>query len=252
MFIYLPIYLSDYVSESRKLTMLQRGALIDLSVLYFQENLRLNYKIEQIYRLVFAFEKEEKEAVDFILENYFEKVEDKPIGLFWVSKSLNQLGDKVSKRLEASRKNGQKGGRGNKKKGKPVGSDLLNLDKNLDENILNETKLNEIKLKENPIYQELAEKLKSVLEAKLNRTIKATRWDKEFKRLIEIDLKVRSNPLADVERVIQAISDNYGKEYFPIIQSASSLRDKFSKLESYLERNKENSNNFENYKCYVR
>ena len=54
-FIYLPIYLSDYVSQSRKLTMLQRGAFIDLSVLYFQENLKLSYSKEQIYRMVFAF-----------------------------------------------------------------------------------------------------------------------------------------------------------------------------------------------------
>ena len=146
-FIYLPIYLTDYVSDSRKLTMLQRGALIDLSVLYFQEDLKINYTKEQIYRLVFAFSKEEQEAVDFILENYFTKSENKPTGFYWVSNRLNQLGDRILKRLNSSRENGKKGGRGKKKENKPTGLNPLNLDQNLDESILNETKLNETKPK---------------------------------------------------------------------------------------------------------
>jgi len=144
-FIYLPVYLSDYVSQSRKLTMLQRGAFIDLSVLYFQENLKLQYTKEQIYRMVFAFEKEEREAVDFILDNYFIKSENKPIGFYWVSNQLNEIGDKVLKKLNASRKNGKKGGRGNKSENKPIGSKNDNPEKT----ILNESKLNQIKLNEN-------------------------------------------------------------------------------------------------------
>ena len=144
-FIYLPIYLSDYVSQSRKLTMLQRGAFIDLSVLYFQENLKLNYSKEQIYRMVFAFEKEEREAVDFILDNYFIKSENKPTGYSWVSNQLNEIGDKVLKKLNASRENGKKGGRGNKSENKPIGYNSLNLEKT----ILNESKLNEAKFKRN-------------------------------------------------------------------------------------------------------
>ena len=157
-FIYLPIYLTDYVSDSRKLTMLQRGALIDLSVLYFQEDLKINYTKEQIYRLVFAFSKEEQEAVDFILENYFTKSENKPTGFYWVSNRLNQLGDRILKRLNSSRENGKKGGRGKKKENKPIGLNSLNLDQNLDESILNEIKLNEIKLNNN---QNLNNKYKS-------------------------------------------------------------------------------------------
>ena len=144
-FIYLPVYLSDYVSQSRKLTMLQRGAFIDLSVLYFQENLKLNYSKEQIYRMVFAFEKEEKEAVNFILDNYFTKSENKPTGFYWVSNQLNDIGDKVLKKLKASRENGKKGGRGKKSENKPIGSNLLNPEKT----ILNESKLNETKLNKN-------------------------------------------------------------------------------------------------------
>lgn len=148
-FIYLPVYLSDYVSQSRKLTMLQRGALIDLSVLYFQENLKLSYTKEQIYRLVFAFEKQEQEAVDFILENYFIKSENKPTGFYWLSKELDELGDKILKRLNASRENGKKGGRGNKAENKPIGYPTGSVLLNLEKSILNESKLNEIKLKEN-------------------------------------------------------------------------------------------------------
>lgn len=91
--------------------MLQRGALIDLSVLYFQENLKISLQKEQIYRLVFAFENAEKDAVDFILKNYFEEVVEKPMGSFWVSKKLNEIGDKIAKKLNSSRNNGKLGGR---------------------------------------------------------------------------------------------------------------------------------------------
>ena len=241
-FIYLPIYLTDYVSDSRKLTMLQRGALIDLSVLYFQENLKINYTKEQIYRLVFAFSKEEQEAVDFILENYFTQSENKPVGFYWVSSRLNQLGDRILKRLNSSRENGKKGGRGKKKQNKPVGLNPLNPDQNLDESILNETKLNETisisKTKEtNPIYKELAGGLLFVLETKLQRRLSCRNWEDEIKKLIEKDLSVRQNPIEDVKKAIQTIADNYGKDYFPVIQSATSLREKFTKIEDYVKRN---------------
>lgn len=84
------------------------------------------------------------------------------------------------------------------------------------------------------IYQELADGLKFILEAKLARTIRVNGWKEEIRKLIEIDLKPRNNPLADVKRAIQAISDHSGKQYFPIVQSASSLREKFTKIENFL------------------
>lgn len=267
-FIYLPIYLSDYVSQSRKLTMLQRGAFIDLSVLYFQENLKLNYSKEQIYRMVFAFEKEEREAVDFILDNYFIKSENKPVGFSWVSNQLNEIGDKVLKKLNASRENGKKGGRGKKSENKPVGYNSLNPA----ETILNESKLNQIKLNENNnklnlkeiIKQNLSETeakpkqaiskteaseldlfcdevvigLKEILSKKLNRNIATSNWSKEIKLIVNNDLKIRGEQQAkqDLIRCIQAIENHYGKDYFPIIQSAKSLREKLTKIENYLER----------------
>ena len=253
-FIYLPVYLSDYVSQSRKLTMLQRGAFIDLSVLYFQENLKLNYSKEQIYRMVFAFEKEEKETVDFILDNYFTKSENKPTGFYWVSNQLNDIGDKVLKKLKASRENGKKGGRGKKSENKPTGSNLLNPEKT----ILNESKLNEIKLNKNEnnnkinselinhnhksefdlFCDEIVISLKEILGRKLNRNITTSNWNKEIKLIINNDLKIRGEQQAkqDLIKCIQAVENHYGKEYFPIIQSAKSLREKFIKIENYLER----------------
>jgi uncharacterized protein YdaU (DUF1376 family) len=253
-FIYLPVYLSDYVSQSRKLTMLQRGAFIDLSVLYFQENLKLNYSKEQIYRMVFAFEKEEKEAVDFILDNYFTKSENKPTGFYWVSNQLNDIGDKVLKKLKASRENGKKGGRGKKSENKPTGSNLLNPEKT----ILNESKLNETKLNKNEnnnkinselinhnhkseldlFCDEIVISLQEILSRKLNRNITTSNWNKEIKLIVNSDLKIRGEQQArqDLIKCIQAVENHYGKEYFPIIQSAKSLREKFIKIENYLER----------------
>ena len=144
-FIYFPLYLSDYVSEARKMTMLQRGAFVDLACLYFQDNLELSYTKQQIYRMVFAMQQDEQEAVDFILQKYFKQTEKEPMGLIWVSDSLNLVGARVLKRLEANRNNGKKGGRGNKKDNKPMGSEVANPTPNPDESILKQTKLNQTK-----------------------------------------------------------------------------------------------------------
>ena len=70
----------------------------------------------------------------------------------------------------------------------------------------------------------------------MNKQINSRSWANEIRKLIEIDLKVRPNAVDDVKKAIQAVSDNYGEKYFPAIQSASSLREKFHKVEAYLGR----------------
>ena len=89
----------------------------------------------------------------------------------------------------------------------------------------------------NQVYKELAGGLLFVLEIKLQRRLSCRNWDDEIRKLIEIDLSVRQNPIEDVKKAIQTIADNYGKEYFPVIQSATALREKFTKIEDYVKRN---------------
>lgn len=89
----------------------------------------------------------------------------------------------------------------------------------------------------NPVYKELAGGLLFVLEAKLQRRLSCRNWDDEIRKLIEIDLSVRQNPIEDVKKAIQTIADNYSKDYFPVIQSATALREKFTKIEDYVKRN---------------
>lgn len=89
----------------------------------------------------------------------------------------------------------------------------------------------------NPAYKELAGGLLFVLEAKLQRRLSCRNWDDEIRKLIEKDLSVRQNPIEDVKKAIQTIADNYGKDYFPVIQSATALREKFTKIEDYVKRN---------------
>jgi hypothetical protein len=89
----------------------------------------------------------------------------------------------------------------------------------------------------NSIYKELADNLLSILETKLQKKLSSNKWEDEIRKLIEIDLKIRQNPIQDVELAIKTIADNYGKEYFPIIQSAGSLREKFIKIEDFIKRN---------------
>jgi hypothetical protein len=86
--------------------------------------------------------------------------------------------------------------------------------------------------------------LKEILSKKLNRNIATNNWSKEIKLIVNNDLKIRGEQQAkqDLTRCIKAIESNYGKDYFPIIQSAKSLREKFIKIEDYLARSNKKSN----------
>lgn len=99
-----------------------------------------------------------------------------------------------------------------------------------------------VKEDKNLKYYPLVEGLIFVLEATLKKSLSNSKksWSEEIRKLIEIDLEPRTNAIEDVKRAIQAISDNFGKEYFPIIQSAASFREKFIKIENYLTRSQGN------------
>jgi hypothetical protein len=95
-------------------------------------------------------------------------------------------------------------------------------------------------------YTILADGLIFVLEAKMNKKLPTgsqKSYAEEIRKLIEIDLKVRSEPEEDVKRAIQAIADNWQEKYFPVIESASSLRKKFEKIENYLQKQGSGSKN---------
>lgn len=139
---------------------------------------------------------------------------------------------KRAKQAIASAENGKLGGRpkkvANASKSKQKVANLADSDSK---------NKNEVKLNENNIYKQLAGGLLFVLEEKLQRRLKFSNWDAEIRKLIEIDLSVRQNAVEDVKQAIQTIADNYGKNYFPIIQSATALREKFTKIEDYVKRN---------------
>ena len=134
---------------------------------------------------------------------------------------------KRAKQAIASAENGKLGGRPRKEaKKKQKGSKM-------ETNPIIESELESI----NPVYKELAGGLLFVLETKLQRRLSCRNWDDEIRKLIEIDLSVRQNPIEDVKKAIQTIADNYSKDYFPVIQSATALREKFTKIEDYVKRN---------------
>lgn len=98
--------------------------------------------------------------------------------------------------------------------------------------------------KEDNKYRPLSEGLFFILEEKLNKSLskdKIRTWSEDIRKLVEIDFKNRPDPFNDVKRSIQSIADNYGNDYFPVIQSGKSLREKITKIENYANRNKSKS-----------
>jgi hypothetical protein len=144
--------------------------------------------------------------------------------------NIKRDASKRAKQSIASAENGKLGGRPKKKKKpKPNPEEPKET-----QSVLEET---------NPIYKKLSDGLLFVLEAKLQRKLPTKNWEDEIKKLIEKDLSVRQNPIEDVKQAIQTIANNYGKEYFPVIQSAKSLKEKFTKIEDYVKRNSQGKNN---------
>ena len=54
--------------------------------------------------------------------------------------------------------------------------------------------------------------------------------------LEERDLKSRKDGKESIEKVMKAIVDNTGREYFPEVESGASFRGKFVRIESFLKR----------------
>ena len=144
--------------------------------------------------------------------------------------NIKRDASKRAKQSIASAENGKLGGRPKKKK-KPKPNPE---EPKKTQSVLEET---------NPIYKKLSDGLLFVLEAKLQKKLSSKNWEDEIKKLIEKDLSVRQNPIEEVKQAIQTIANNYGKEYFPVIQSAKSLREKFTKIEDYVKRNSQCKNN---------
>lgn len=104
-----------------------------------------------------------------------------------------------------------------------------------EKNVKNENKL--IVQKENPF----ADMTKEFLQVRYKQMRKEkTITQKDFdniRRLIEIDLKNRDNPVDDVKKAMDCVNKNSDKEFFPAIESSKAFREKFTKIESYIKRN---------------
>lgn len=130
--------------------------------------------------------------------------------------------EKAKKKAKIARENGKKGGRTKKSNQNPT----------------KPKKTQQEPSGTQSAYKELSDSLKEIIQYKQNRKIANKNWHNEIRKLIEIDLINRTNALQDVKTAIQAIEDYSGEQYFPIVQSASALREKFSKIENYLARQK--------------
>lgn len=91
-------------------------------------------------------------------------------------------------------------------------------------------------------YIYICEVLESILVEYHNREFNSSKWYNDIKLLIEKD-KV------GYDRVISCLDwykNNIGGKYIPVIQSGSSLREKFTKLEDAIKRNPTTNNEYEN------
>lgn len=103
---YYPFHIGDYLRDTAHLSVMEDGAYRRMLDLYYASEKPLPLDLVWLCRLLRAESDEEKEAVQFVLQHFFEKFEHG-----WVSKRAEAEIKAANKRTKAARLNGKKGGR---------------------------------------------------------------------------------------------------------------------------------------------
>lgn len=108
---YYPHHIGDYITATAHLTMLEDGAYRRLLDLYYSTEQALPRERKALYRLARARTKEEQEAVDIVIEEFFSDTDDG-----WFHSRCDEEIEKAQVLAERARANGKKGGRPSKAK----------------------------------------------------------------------------------------------------------------------------------------
>lgn len=108
---YYPHHIGDYITATAHLTMIEDGAYRRLLDLYYSTEKALPIDRKALYRLARARAKDEQEAVDIVIEEFFEGTDDG-----WFHSRCDEEIEKARVLAERARANGKKGGRPAKSK----------------------------------------------------------------------------------------------------------------------------------------
>lgn len=103
---YYPHHIGDYITATAHLTMLEDGAYRRLLDLYYSTEKSLPGDRKALYRLARARSKDEQEAVDVVIEEFFYSTDDG-----WFHSRCDEEIEKARVLAERARANGKKGGR---------------------------------------------------------------------------------------------------------------------------------------------
>ena len=104
-------HIGDYLSATAHLTLLEHGAYRRMIDVYYIHESALPLDRKQVYRLVGARTKEEREAVDSVLEEFFTESEEG-----WIQSRCDHEISLCNKNRENGKKGGRPSGSGNPKK----------------------------------------------------------------------------------------------------------------------------------------
>ena len=93
---------------------------------------------------------------------------------------------------------------------------------------------------DNNFHSQCARKLSEIIQSKKQISIPDAKWKKwgnDFKLLELNDLKNRENAFGDIQSAFLALENHFGEQFFPVIESGKSFREKFGKIEAYVQRN---------------
>lgn len=234
--IHFPFYLNQYQGILSRYSLQEKGAFISLLCVFLLEDENLPENFDQLCRMCLAFSEDEKSAIrevkNHVVEIGKEILKNQRIKRQKCRQAASLGG---SARVANAQANATQ-------TLKHSSSNTENRNRNREQRTETEIeKKTEKRVRVEKEFsseiRELSDGLKFVLEAKLNKKLNTNSWKEEIRKLLEIDLKERENAVGDVKRVIQEVSNRFGEQYFPVIQSAASLREKFSKVETSIKRN---------------
>lgn len=122
---YFEFYPGDYLRDTTRLNLSQHGAYLRLLMTYFSEESPLPQNVKELFVIVCAVSRADKEAVRYIADRFF-PVSDDGLRHNW---RADQDIEKAQKRIRTAQENGSKGGRKPNPVGNPPGTPLGGLEK---------------------------------------------------------------------------------------------------------------------------
>lgn len=251
--IHFPFYINQYHGLLSRFSFEERGAFISVLCVFLSEDGDLPQDKTELFRICLAFTDSEKAAVLKVLERSialgreiipYQKAKRQQC------REAAKVGGKANAKRTPKHPLKRKFSERLSKRSSECSSDT-ETDTNTKTELKKYNKSNLVDDFHLSIANQLADHIQSKKQISIGEA-KRKSWAKEISLLERKDLKERNSSFNDINNALEAIKEYDGTDkFFPTIESGSSFRSKFQKIENFVSRNHLNQANKDQFTSNV-